>query len=102
MGVTESNVIISIASFAIGFLVNLVVMRGYFCSMKECGDTRESCEKERDARWEAIEHRLTSIEKCLGELKTGCKENYKALCDIKSAVVAMDNNHVQRTFSGGV
>lgn len=86
----EQSILISGGSFVVGFLVNLVLMRGYFCSSNECNTTRTACEKERDTRWEAIETRLGAIEKCMGELKTGWKENYKALCDIRSAV---NNRH---------
>lgn len=82
----EHTVLISGGSFVVGFLVNLVIMRGYFCSVNECTTIRIACEKERDTRWEAIDVRLSAIEKCMGELKVGWKENYKALCDIRSAV----------------
>lgn len=82
----EHTFILSCSAFIVGFLVNLVVMRATFCSTSECTTNRESCEKERDARWEAIETRLTSIERCMADLKVGWKENYKALCDIKAII----------------
>lgn len=82
----EHSIILSIGSFVVGFLINLVVMRGYFCSMNECTSNRTACEKEREAHWEAIDVRLQAIEKCMSELKLGWKENYKALCDIRSVV----------------
>jgi len=90
---TESQAIVGIAGMIIGFMGNLVLMRAYFCSGKECELNRVGCEKERIARWEATEQRweeidgrLSRIEHCVAELKLGWKENYKEVCAIKAIV----------------
>ena len=79
-----------------GFLSNLVIMRNYFCGSRECEEVREACEKERATRWKALDQRLESIERCMGELKDGWKANYKALCEIEATL----RNYGQRVVGG--
>jgi len=90
---TESGVAMGVVGVIIGFLGNLVVMRGYFCSNKECETTRTGCRGERKARldaaeqrWESVEERLKQIEACMADLKRGWKENYREVCAIKAIV----------------
>ena len=96
---TESGWAMGITGTIIGFLGNLVLMRNFFCSTKECETTREGCEKERQARldaaeqrWEGFDDRLTRMELCMTELKLGWKENYKATCEIKALLHAQKSN----------
>lgn len=90
---TETEATMGMVGVIIGFLGNLVIMRGYFCSIKECETTRMGCRDERrarldaaDQRWDSIEERLRQIEACMADLKRGWKENYQEVCAIKAIV----------------
>ena len=91
------SIVISFASFIVGFLINILVMRNNFVSAQDCERQKDACEKCRDMFVNEMSYKVTHLHKRIDihdEVLQGLREfsvkNYGMLKAIASRLKISD------------